>query len=70
LLLSFIKTIVFLFLRKNLIQIIQMVDYKIVKHCRLCRKRFVVNKGESKRIYCDECKLKIENQDNDMEEVK
>jgi ribosomal protein L37AE/L43A len=45
-----------------------MVDYKIVKYCRLCKKRFVVNKGESKIIYCDDCKLKIENQD--MEEEK
>ena len=36
----------------------QMVDYRIVKFCRGCSKRFVVNKGESKRYFCDECEKK------------
>ncbi|MFH1641788.1 MAG: hypothetical protein ABIC04_02720 [Nanoarchaeota archaeon] len=32
-----------------------MVDYKIVKFCRRCKKRFVVSKAESKKNYCDDC---------------
>jgi len=36
-----------------------MVDYKIVKYCRLCRKRYVISKGEFKKVYCDECLPKI-----------
>jgi hypothetical protein len=36
-----------------------MVDYKIVKYCRLCRERFVVHKGEAKRLYCDRCEKRI-----------
>lgn len=41
-----------------------MVDYKIVKYCRMCKKRFVVRKGESKINYCEECQSKF----NDSEE--
>ncbi|MDD5086968.1 MAG: hypothetical protein PHV16_04410 [Candidatus Nanoarchaeia archaeon] len=37
-----------------------MVEYRIVKYCRLCKKRFLVNKGESKKNYCDECQLRLE----------
>ena len=36
-----------------------MAEYKIIKYCRMCRKRFVVNKGESKKNYCDECVIKL-----------
>ncbi|MFC1741467.1 hypothetical protein ACFL3V_02945 [Nanoarchaeota archaeon] len=36
-----------------------MVSYKIVKYCSSCRKRFLVNNGESKRIYCDECERRF-----------
>ena len=39
-----------------------MPDYKIVKYCRACKKRFVVSKGESKENYCDECKKLNRNQ--------
>jgi hypothetical protein len=42
-----------------------MIDYKIVKYCRLCKKRFVVNKGESKQNYCDECQSKFDNEQNE-----
>ena len=35
-----------------------VVDYKIIKSCRVCRKRFVVNKGESRQNYCKECTIK------------
>ena len=34
-----------------------MVDYKIVKYCRSCKKRFLVNKGESKNNFCKDCEL-------------
>lgn len=37
-----------------------MVDYKIVKFCRLCKVRFVVPKSESKKNYCDICQKKMD----------
>ncbi len=37
----------------------KMIDYKIVKFCRLCRKRFVVHKIDAKKNYCDDCQPKI-----------
>jgi len=37
-----------------------MIDYKIVKYCRVCKKRFVVNKGESKFNYCVDCQKEYE----------
>ena len=36
-----------------------MIDYKIVKYCIICKKRYVVQKGDSRRIYCDECTAKL-----------
>jgi len=36
-----------------------LVDYRIVKYCGLCKKRFVVNKGENKKIYCEDCYQKV-----------
>ena len=36
-----------------------MIDYKIVKYCRLCRKRFLVDKGQVRIIYCTECQKKV-----------
>ncbi len=36
-----------------------MADYKIVKYCRLCRTRFVVNKKDAKMNYCKKCQVKI-----------
>jgi rRNA maturation endonuclease Nob1 len=44
-----------------------MADYNIVKHCRWCRKRFVVNKTEAKKNFCDNCQSKVKNQQNDSE---
>ena len=38
-----------------------MADYNIVKHCRICRERFVVNKSEKYKSYCDGCQLKVKN---------
>ena len=32
-----------------------MVDYKIIKYCSVCKKRFVVHKGQSKRYLCWDC---------------
>ena len=32
-----------------------MVDYNIVKHCKMCGIRFVVPKAEAKKWYCDKC---------------
>lgn len=36
-----------------------MVDYKVVKFCRFCTKRFVVEKGQNRAIYCDSCQKKV-----------
>ncbi|HJN57120.1 MAG: hypothetical protein QF436_03365 [Candidatus Woesearchaeota archaeon] len=44
-----------------------MVDYNIVKHCRYCKTRFVVNKSEAKKIYCDACQVKINKEQNTEE---
>ncbi len=35
-----------------------MIKYNIHKECRLCRARFIVPNGQSKRIYCDKCEKK------------
>ena len=35
-----------------------MIDYKIVKYCKECRERFVVNKGESSVYLCPACQPK------------
>lgn len=32
-----------------------MADYRFVKYCRLCKKRFLVGKGEKRKNYCDKC---------------
>ena len=42
-----------------------MIDYQIVKHCWLCKKRFVVNKSEAKKNYCDECQKKLDKEQDD-----
>lgn len=39
-----------------------MVDYNIVKFCRLCKTRFVVPKKMAKKYYCDKCQVKIDKQ--------
>lgn len=38
-----------------------MVDYKIIKYCILCKKRFVVMKGQSRIRHCEECQKSIDN---------
>jgi len=40
-----------------------MVEYNIIKNCRLCRVRFVVKRVESKKIFCDKCE-KIADKEN------
>ena len=37
-----------------------MADYKIVKKCRLCEKRFVVGKDKARYIYCEACQQRIQ----------
>jgi len=36
-----------------------MADYNIVKYCGLCKKRFVVNKKDARKYFCDVCQVKI-----------
>ena len=43
----------------------RITGYRIVKYCRTCRKRFLVNKGESKKNYCDECEAKFNSEDQE-----
>lgn len=45
-----------------------MVEYKIIKFCRMCRKRFVVDRTESKKIYCDDCQVKFIDTADDSDE--
>ena len=35
-----------------------MVEYKLVKHCYACKKRFIVDKSKSRQYLCDECQKK------------
>ena len=35
-----------------------MIDYKIVKYCKECKTRFVVNKGESTVYLCPKCQTR------------
>ena len=46
-----------------------MVDYNIIKYCRLCKIRFVVNKSESKNNYCDDCQKKLDETRNNEKVV-
>ena len=34
--------------------------YKLIKYCRACKVRFVTNKGESNKNYCDSCVKRFE----------
>ena len=36
-----------------------MVEYKLVKYCRSCKERFVVDKGKVRVIYCTKCQKKV-----------
>jgi len=42
------------------------VEYRIVKKCGLCRGRFVVERSQSKRIYCDACQIKVDKSNSEM----
>lgn len=46
-----------------------MVDYKIVKHCRLCKKRFVVEKSEARINFCKECQLRLNKPDEESDKL-
>jgi PHP family Zn ribbon phosphoesterase len=34
---------------------VNISDYRFVKYCRLCNKRFVINRGDKVNSYCDDC---------------
>ena len=42
-----------------------MSDYRIVKYCRMCKKRYLVNKGESRKNYCDDCEIRLTKMNED-----
>ncbi|MGM5481681.1 MAG: hypothetical protein ACQESE_04715 [Nanobdellota archaeon] len=39
-----------------------MVEYNVVKYCSLCSKRFVVGKRDARKMYCDDCQKKVDEQ--------
>ncbi len=44
----------------------QMADYKTIKYCALCKKnKFVVDKNDPRKRYCDECQKMIDRARND-----
>ena len=45
----------------------KMINYKIVKYCRGCKVRFTVEKGESRKNYCNSCQKKIDKERNQEE---
>jgi hypothetical protein len=47
-----------------------MVEYRIVKYCRLCKKRFVVPKAKAKVVYCEHCQERIEQSEQKEEKEK
>ncbi|MFO8015612.1 MAG: hypothetical protein R6U32_00760 [Candidatus Woesearchaeota archaeon] len=44
-----------------------MAGYRIVKYCKLCKRRMLLEKGDNRRYYCDECQARI---NRDMEKEK
>ena len=36
-----------------------MIEYKVVKHCGLCKERFVVSRENKRQYYCDKCQSRI-----------
>lgn len=36
-----------------------MAEYRIVKYCRFCKKRMLLEKWDTKKNYCDECQARI-----------
>lgn len=44
-----------------------MVNYKIVKHCRRCKVRYVVMKGQNRKNYCDDCQKKLDKENSSEE---
>lgn len=48
-----------------------MADYKIVKYCMRCKKRFIVARGESSVRFCQECQQQVDEEiDNETEELE
>jgi hypothetical protein len=47
-----------------------MVEYRIVKYCGKCKARFLVNRGEAKRRYCNDCEKEVAKQKEKFEKEK
>lgn len=47
-----------------------MMSYRIVKYCRACKKRYLVDKGESKKNYCEDCHEKVQKYYQEQEKKK
>ena len=37
------------------------MDYKLVKHCPFCKKRFLVDRKKTRTTYCEQCQKKFLN---------
>lgn len=44
------------------------MEYKMIKYCGVCRKKFFAMKGESKKRYCEECQKKIDKENKEVME--
>lgn len=47
-----------------------MVGYRMVKYCRLCKTRFLINQGEKNQNYCDSCIKKFRKEEEKENERK
>lgn len=48
-----------------------MANYRLVKYCRMCKVRFVVDRSRSREHYCEACTKKyLDNQAQENEEKK
>jgi len=36
-----------------------MIEYTLVKYCRLCKKRFLISRGDKVENYCKDCLKKF-----------
>jgi len=44
--------------------------YRHVKHCRLCKKRYLIEQGQKMQEYCDDCIARFRKEQNKEEKEK
>jgi len=45
-----------------------MIEYTLVKYCRLCKKRFLISRTDKKENYCKDCLKKFAKEDKNGRE--